>query len=209
MARSPSESSDSPHFGQVGCRSLTAWIRPSTYADLATGFATNRGHFNSDIGMTTRSALIASCRSRHDVMFSTARSASSVSASRTTTGTSARPSDRAAAIRWKTGDQLEDLAVAANDDRDEHALQRDRPGKRFDVRLVERAHVLGHADLFERELSPGLVGDCGHVVLLWSGVARPAGGRPPRHPHARQGVPSSGGGSARQPALSSLARSAS
>jgi hypothetical protein len=59
MARSLSGSSDSPHFGQVGCRGLTAWIRPSSYADLATGFATNRGHFNSDIGMTTRSALIA------------------------------------------------------------------------------------------------------------------------------------------------------
>ena len=42
--------------------------------DLATGFATNRGHFDTDVGMTTRSAVVASCRCRHEVMFSTARS---------------------------------------------------------------------------------------------------------------------------------------
>ena len=82
-------------------------------------------------------------------------------------------------------------------------------GERLHVRVVERADVVRDADLLEREFAPGLVGDCGHVVLLWSGAARPAGGPIPRHPHARQGVPPSGGGSARQPALSSLARSAS
>ncbi|MFL5948725.1 MAG: hypothetical protein ACJ743_09715, partial [Gaiellaceae bacterium] len=42
----------------VVCRSLTARICPASYADLATGFTTNRGAFSSDIGMTTRSALI-------------------------------------------------------------------------------------------------------------------------------------------------------
>jgi hypothetical protein len=67
-------------------------------------------------------------------MFSTARSASSVSAPRTTTGTSARPSERRDPM--ETGDELETVAVAAHDDRDEHALQRDRSGERFDVRLV-------------------------------------------------------------------------
>jgi hypothetical protein len=35
-------------------------------------------------------------------------------------------------------------------------------------------------------------------------VARPAGGPIPRHPHARQGVPPSGGGSARQRAVAGL-----
>ena len=47
----------------------------------------------------------------------------------------------------KAGDQLEGVAVAAHDDRDEHALQRDRPGQRVHVRVVERADVVGHADL--------------------------------------------------------------
>ena len=66
----------------------------------------------------------------------------------------------------------------------------------------------GHADLLERDLAPGLGSDCGHVVLLWdSGPARLAG-RSPATPHARgllsavlssrQGVRSSGGGSARR-----------
>jgi hypothetical protein len=48
-----------PSLQPVVCRSRTAWICPGSYADLATGFTTNRGAFNSDIGMTTRSALIA------------------------------------------------------------------------------------------------------------------------------------------------------
>ena len=56
VARSLSESSGGPNFSQVVCRSLTAWIRPGSYGDLATGFTTSRGHFNSDIGITTRSA---------------------------------------------------------------------------------------------------------------------------------------------------------
>jgi hypothetical protein len=58
IARSLSESSGRPHFSQFVSRSLTAWIRPGSYADLATRFTTSRGHFNTDIGMTTRSALI-------------------------------------------------------------------------------------------------------------------------------------------------------
>ena len=45
-----------PPLQPVVCRSLTAWICPGSYADLATGFTTHRGAFNSDIGMTTRSA---------------------------------------------------------------------------------------------------------------------------------------------------------
>jgi hypothetical protein len=69
------------------------------YADLASSIAANHGQLAADVGMTARSALITSCRHRHDVMFSTARSASSVYASRTTTGTSAKPRVRAAATR--------------------------------------------------------------------------------------------------------------
>jgi hypothetical protein len=57
----------------------------------------------------------------------------------------------------------------------------------------ERAHVLGHADLFERDLAPG-------VVDTWSSWTwgPPRWRADPRRPHARQGVPSSGGGSARR-----------
>jgi hypothetical protein len=58
IARSLSESSGRPHFSQFVSRSLTAWIRPGSYADRATRFTTSRGPFNTDIGMTTRSALI-------------------------------------------------------------------------------------------------------------------------------------------------------
>jgi hypothetical protein len=108
----------------------------------------------------------------------------------------------------KARDELEAVALAAHDDRDEHALKLDRPGQRLDVRLIDRAHVVRHADPLERDLMPGLFGDCGHVVLLLP-AARPAGAPIPAHPHARQGVPSSGGGSARQRQPSSLARIAS
>jgi hypothetical protein len=33
-----------------------ARIRPGSYANLATGFITTAGHFNSDVGMTMLSA---------------------------------------------------------------------------------------------------------------------------------------------------------
>jgi hypothetical protein len=91
-------------------------------------------------------------------------------------------------------DELEGLAVAAHDDRDEHALQRDRSGQRLDVRLVERAHVVRDADLLERDLAAGFLGDCGHVVLLLM-VARPAGApipatrTPARACHPRVTIP--------------------
>jgi hypothetical protein len=62
-----------PHFSRVVCDSLTAGIRPGSYADLATGLQRAVGHFNSDIGMTTRSALVTSCRCRHDVILAVAR----------------------------------------------------------------------------------------------------------------------------------------
>jgi hypothetical protein len=62
IARSLSESSGRPQFSQFVSRSLTAWIRPGSYADLATRFTTSRGHFNTDIGMTTRSALTVRLR---------------------------------------------------------------------------------------------------------------------------------------------------
>jgi hypothetical protein len=47
-----------PSLQPVVCCSRTAWICPGSYSDRATGFTTNRGRFNSDIGMTTRSASI-------------------------------------------------------------------------------------------------------------------------------------------------------
>jgi hypothetical protein len=53
------------------------------------------------------------------------------------------------------------------------------------VRVVERADVVGDADLLERDLPPGLLGDCGHAALLLT-AARPAGAPIPAHPHARQ-----------------------
>ena len=115
------------------------------------------------------------------VMFSTARSASSVSASRHL-GQAERPRGR---DPMEAGDQLEPVPVAADDDRDEHALQRDRSGERFDVRLVERAHVLGHADLLERDLAPGVLDGCGHVVLLDLGPAPLAGRSPAARTPAR------------------------
>ena len=87
----------------------------------------------------------------------------------------------------KAGDELEAVAVVADDDRDEHALQLDRAGERLDVLGVERADVLGDADLVERDLAPGLVDGGGHQVLL-DVVARPAGGpipAPPARPPGR------------------------
>ena len=61
-----------------------------------------------------------------------------------------------------------------------------------------------------RRASRSLVGErlaveaAGHRGLLSGLGARPAGGPIPRHPHARQGVPPSGGGSARQRAALGL-----
>jgi len=62
----------------------------------------------------------------------------------------------------KAGHELERVIVGPHDERDEHALQRDRPGQRLHVRLVERAHVVGHADQVERDPLPGFV-DGAHV----------------------------------------------
>jgi hypothetical protein len=76
------------------------------------------------------------------------------------------------------------------------------------MRLVERSHVLGYTNLLERDPAPdSWMVDT--IVLLDSLVARPVGGPIPAHPHARQGVQSSGGGSARQRLLVSIARMAS
>jgi hypothetical protein len=130
----------SRHFRVTSrCRSLAAWI-PDWLVTPTSPVGSQRtgGHVAADVGITTTSALIASCRRRHDAMFSTARSASSVSASRTTTGTSARPSERAAAIRWKpaTSSKLS-------------PSRRTTTGKSRD------------ADLLERDLAPSVLGDCG------------------------------------------------
>ena len=65
----------------------------------------------------------------------------------------------------KAGDELETVAVAAHDDGDEHALERDRAGERLDVLVVEVADVLGDADIAKRDMAPGLVGAGGHQAL--------------------------------------------
>jgi Escherichia/Staphylococcus phage prohead protease len=72
---------------------------PGAHGELAV-IPFNADHFE-DRAVTWTGSVdnIASCRCRHEVMFSTARSASSVSASRSTTGTSASSSMRAAATR--------------------------------------------------------------------------------------------------------------
>jgi hypothetical protein len=65
----------------------------------------------------------------------------------------------------EAGHKLEGLAVGSDDERDEHALQRDRPGQRPrdrpgqrpHVRLVERAHVVGDANAIERDPLPGFL----------------------------------------------------
>ena len=59
VAHSPFGVERQPHFSQVVCDSLNAGMCPGSYADLATGSQRAAGHFNSDIGMTTRSALDA------------------------------------------------------------------------------------------------------------------------------------------------------
>jgi hypothetical protein len=78
----------------------------------------------------------------------------------------------------KAGDELEAVAVLADDDRDEHALQLDRPRERLHVRVVERADVVGDADPVERDLAPDLGSHGGHVALLGTpGPARAGGVR--------------------------------
>ena len=87
----------------------------------------------------------------------------------------------------KAGDQLEPVASLAHDERHEHPLQLDRAGERLDVRLVERAHVLRHADPVERDQAPGLLSAGGHLVLLDSGGPPRwrADPRPPARPPGR------------------------
>ena len=77
------------------------------------------------------------------VIFSTARSASSVSTSLTTTGHVGRPERLRGGDPVEAGDELEALAVVADDNRDQHPLQLDRAGERLDVLGVECADVLG------------------------------------------------------------------
>jgi hypothetical protein len=112
-------------------------------------------------------------------MFSTARSASSVCPSRTTTGTSVSPSARGSDA-VKAGNQLERaVGVVADDERDEDAMQLDRAGERLHVRLVELADVLRHADRIERNVARAVLGGRGHVVLLWTWWPAPLAGRSP------------------------------
>ena len=91
------------------------------------------------------------------------------------------------------------VAVLADDDRDEHPLDLDAAGERLDVLGVERADILGHADLVERDVAPGVCGG-GHVVLLglWPApLARrsPATRTPARACHHRvAGRPAGGRG---------------
>ena len=66
----------------------------------------------------------------------------------------------------EASDELEAVAVVADDDRHEHALQLDRAGERLDVLGIERADVLGDADLVERDVAPGLLDGGGHQALL-------------------------------------------
>jgi hypothetical protein len=50
--------------------------------------------------------------------------------------------------------------VLADYERHEQPLQLDRAGERRNVRGVERAHVVGHADLLERQPAPVRFGGC-------------------------------------------------
>ena len=79
----------------------------------------------------------------------------------------------------KAGDELEVVAVGTQDDGDEQALQRDRAGERVDVRGVEVADVVGHADAVERNGRRVVEGGHGHVVLLGHGWPAPVAGRSP------------------------------
>ena len=81
----------------------------------------------------------------------------------------------------EAGDELEAVSPsAAHDERDEHALQRDRPGERLDVRLVERAHVVGDADAIERDPLPGFLDGAHGGPPRDSGLVIGAAGQPAR-----------------------------
>jgi hypothetical protein len=108
-------------------------------------------------------------------MFSTARSTSSVPASRTTTGTSASSSERAAASRWKPATSSKPSPSARTTSGTSTPCQRDRPRERLHVRLVERAHVVGHADAIERDPLPGFLDGAHSGTSSDSGCDRWAG----------------------------------
>ena len=91
-------------------------------------------------------------------------------------GQAERPGGRDAV---EAGDQLEAVAVVADDDRDEHALKSDRAGECLDVLGVEVADVVGDADVDERDVAPGLLGGGGHQALLWCLGPAPLAGRSP------------------------------
>ena len=87
-------------------------------------------------------------------------------------------------------DEIEAVAVVADDERDEDALQLDEAGKCLHVRVVERRDVLWDADPVERGLAPGLGSDGGRPARVCFG-AHHAGEPVPRHP----GTPRPGVGS--------------
>src|SRR5215207_9964053 len=99
-------------------------------------------------------------------MFSTARSASSVDVAHDDWHL-CQAEGAGGGDPVEAGDELERVAVVAHDDGDENALELDRAGERLDVRIVERADVVGDADLVERDLAPDVWDGRGHVVLLW------------------------------------------
>ena len=75
------------------------------------------------------------------------------------------------------GDQLPAAVVGrADDQRHEHAAQRDRLREVVDMLGVELAHVVEHGDLIQREtqLAGGRPsgGDTHHGVLPWTLMAR-------------------------------------
>src|SRR3954451_3356533 len=80
----------------------------------------------------------------------------------------------------EAGDELEAVAVIADDDRDEHALHLDRAGERLDVRGIERANVVADANVDERDVAWCLAGCRRHQAL-------PSGcGPPPWRSHRPQ-----------------------
>src|SRR5215218_8049603 len=61
-----------------------------------------------------------------------------------------------------------------------------RAGKRLDVRVVERSHILGNADPIERDLAPDLGSGSGHLALcLWGPPRWRADPPPPARPPGR------------------------
>src|SRR3954469_11852412 len=87
----------------------------------------------------------------------------------------------------EVGDELEAVAVIADDDRDEHALHLDRAGERLDVRGIERANVVADANVDERDVAWCLAG-CRRHQALPSGCGPPrwrADPQPPARPPER------------------------